>query len=325
MSSLKWERGTDWIAYSQFFNNIETFPEGQYERFYTLLNKITHSILPDYTFFLFIQSILVYIPMAYVIHKYSPYPIFTLLIWFSIGFAGIFSVRQTIAISLILFSYKYIIDRKFIPFLVIVMTASMFHRTALIFIPAYFLYDHYFSKKNIFIILIISFCIGGILAFLLQKLAGIGMGIITIKLNAYLDADKTDSVGSNFTPFQTMIRGISYRLVIFLLIVFYLFEYYKKNQQIRYLLNLYFYGIIIFIVLVPIAVGFGRFAVFFEIFQILLFPQFLSLMKNRINKNITFFILCVYFVFRLQSNIFAYKDLYIPYKSVFNKELPVKL
>lgn len=324
ISSLRWERGTDWISYKSFFDNIKYYPSGVFEYFYTLLNKITYSISKDYTLFLCIQSLLVYIPFAYIIKKYAHFPIFATLIWFSINFAGIFSVRQTIAISFVFLSLDFLLNRRLLFFMLTVFAASLFHRTALVFIPTYFIYSLNLSKRNFIIILILAFSLSSIFSILFQQLAGMGLGVFTIKLNAYLDSDITDSAGSNFTPFQTMIRGVSYRVVIFILILTFLYDYYKNDLSFKYFFNLYFYGIIIFILLVPIAVGFGRLAPYFEIFQLLLFTQLLFLIKDKTNRFLIFSFLILYFSFRLYSNIYAYKDLYIPYKSIFNKELPVK-
>lgn len=49
------------------------------------------------------------------------------------------AMRQAIAMSICLFAYEFCQKRKLMPFLLTVMTAMLFHKTALCFLPMYFL------------------------------------------------------------------------------------------------------------------------------------------------------------------------------------------
>ena len=55
--------------------------------------------------------------------------------------------RQSIAIAFILMSYKYINQKKLYKFIIIVLIASFFHKTALVFLPAYFILN-FIKEKN---------------------------------------------------------------------------------------------------------------------------------------------------------------------------------
>lgn len=48
-------------------------------------------------------------------------------------------VRQAIAMSICLFAYEYAKQRKLIPFVLVVVLAMLFHKTAMCFLPVYFL------------------------------------------------------------------------------------------------------------------------------------------------------------------------------------------
>lgn len=81
------------------------------------------------------------IPIFYSIWIYSELRQFSLLIFLAQGFFVNLSLyRQWCAMAILTFSFKYIKER-FIPFLIIVILAAFFHRTALLFLIVYFLYD----------------------------------------------------------------------------------------------------------------------------------------------------------------------------------------
>ena len=56
--------------------------------------------------------------------------------------------RQCLAISLCLFSYKYIKKRKIIPFAILMAIAFHFHRSSILFAVAYFIYSRKLSFVN---------------------------------------------------------------------------------------------------------------------------------------------------------------------------------
>lgn len=58
------------------------------------------------------------------------------MMYFAFSLTGL---RQTVAISVVLFSIDYMLKRRFIPFILLIALASLFHNSAILFIPAYFL------------------------------------------------------------------------------------------------------------------------------------------------------------------------------------------
>lgn len=109
---------------------------------YFLLTKLVCLLGIGKTGFLFIVSLMIYIPVFILIKKYSPMPYVSILCYFAFGFfsysLGIF--RQMIAISILFFGWNYITERKFLKYLAVVLFASTFHMTALSAIFLYFLY-----------------------------------------------------------------------------------------------------------------------------------------------------------------------------------------
>jgi len=66
------------------------------------------------------------------------------------------TIRNYFALALVLWSIKYLINKKYFKFIAIVIIASLFHKSALICIPLYFLATRKYSMKHIGILVIIS-------------------------------------------------------------------------------------------------------------------------------------------------------------------------
>ena len=69
-------------------------------------------------------------------------------------------LRQMFAAAIIGLSIKYIIERKFLRFCVILLVAFSFHNSAIIFFPMYFIANKKYSKSRILLIMFICFIVG---------------------------------------------------------------------------------------------------------------------------------------------------------------------
>ena len=109
---------------------------------YFLLTKLCALLGVNRTAFLFLMAIIIYVPIFITIYKYSSKPYISILTYFAFGLfgysLGIF--RQMIAISIILCGIKFIENRKFWKYLIIILFAMTFHKTALLALVLYFLY-----------------------------------------------------------------------------------------------------------------------------------------------------------------------------------------
>ncbi len=111
------------------------------EQGYVILTKLISSVSHSPLFFLAVNSFFILLGYFFVIEKYS---VFTLLSIF-VMFAGPFEqstyvIRQHLAVSICMFSIPFVIQRKLLPFLLLIIIAFSVHQTALVFLPVYFLY-----------------------------------------------------------------------------------------------------------------------------------------------------------------------------------------
>lgn len=111
---------------------------------YYAFTKIFASIIPSFRLFLFFVIIIFMAGFTCFVYKYSSDCCMSYLIFASFMFAfyGLTGIRQTIATLLCVFvGFEYISKRKIFPFLAIILLASMFHKTSIILLPFYFLYN----------------------------------------------------------------------------------------------------------------------------------------------------------------------------------------
>jgi len=77
----------------------------------------------------------------YLIYRYSKNVWMSVLLYVNLYFfyCTMNFMRQSIAISIVLFAYTFLMNRKFIPYCLLILAAALFHSTVLIMLPAYFL------------------------------------------------------------------------------------------------------------------------------------------------------------------------------------------
>lgn len=128
------------------------------------LNIVVGGLGLPFQFLLFIIAFFIYFTYAKYIRNNSPNKLLSLTIFYLTGFVfSLILLRQFIAVCIGLKAFQYVIKRKQIAFLITVGVALLFHFTALVLLPVYYLYGIRPSKKNL-LILFVSF-IGIILAF----------------------------------------------------------------------------------------------------------------------------------------------------------------
>ncbi|MDL1914023.1 MAG: EpsG family protein [Bergeyella sp.] len=316
LSCLRWDRGTDWEAYLDIFNGIENvFYLKTYEPGFYFLNYFVREFTNNYTWMLAAQSVIIYSLSYYIIKKYSWSGFISLTVWFGFLIGSVFFVRFHVALTFIFFSIIYIRDRKFWKFLLCVVLASLFHRTSILFIPAYFVYNKNFSRKFFMIAIIFSFLLGTVFKNGLIYLSELSFGMFSEKAIAYLTGDDKELLGDR-SAVGIMIVGFSYRILLMGLILAFYYQLYKNDVFFRGLINIYLIGICLFIIVTPVSVPMARMSIFYEYFQILFVPYLVLWKKiSRLKGLILFFVVLFYFA-RLVNNIAAYEDRFIPYKSI---------
>lgn len=108
---------------------------------YSLLNYIVSLFTGDVHIYMLVVSIIIITLTAVLLYKYSPIPWIGMFVFASFGFFGnsLSFIRQSIAIAIFLFSIHFLKNKKFVPYLLIILLAATFHKSMIIMIPVYFI------------------------------------------------------------------------------------------------------------------------------------------------------------------------------------------
>jgi len=138
--------GIDTKAYYQIFDTIQTSPDDPYierkiQLFYRLLNHAADFLGGDASLAMFFAASITIGFVFITIYRYSPSIGLSLAIFLSIElfFFAHNVVRQAIAISIVFASVGFVIHRRLLLFSFSIFFAYLFHSSAIVAFPIYFL------------------------------------------------------------------------------------------------------------------------------------------------------------------------------------------
>jgi hypothetical protein len=147
-------------AGGNIFNSV-IFAQYPKELGYDFLNVLISFVTANRYIFILILTMIIYSLTFVSFKRYmSNYP-FAFILFLSLWFFFTFTyLRQALAVSISWLAIRYIIDRKFWKFLLIVTLAFLFHNSGAIFLPFYFLPIKKYHTRNIIYIMITCLVIG---------------------------------------------------------------------------------------------------------------------------------------------------------------------
>jgi hypothetical protein len=313
IAGMRWETGTDWITYRYFFETIETrnWSSSGMELGYEMLVRFFKMLSGEQTVFLFFCASFIVLLTYYTLYKHSPYPLFSLFLLISYSLVGIgFGVRQDLAIAITLFSITYIIDRSLIKFVLLVSLAAFIHKSSLIFLPAYYLYNFRWNLVKALTAISIS-----IICVLMSETIMQTFGSLVEERKAELYMEMGMDMVQD--PYTSLVKGLSGRF-LFLLITIGFVKYDDENKIYNGIFNLYVFGILIYVTFSPINLIFSRLARPYDIFQIIILPLVYA-KATRLQKAIIITIIIAFSVLKFYTFIKADDGVNIPYKSILSR------
>lgn len=196
---FRFKVGVDWEGYKEYFEHIASDPNLQFtdqtfELGYFYLNKIISATGLSYEWMFFTVAFISW----YFFFKSISQNLLPILILFifldEFFFWGMNGVRQFMAISIWVYSIQYIINKKFLNYILLIILASMFHVSVIILLPLYFIPYIKINKKGLWLSLyLISLILGttnffisfveSIINFMGSKIAIIGLYLYYIETN----------------------------------------------------------------------------------------------------------------------------------------------
>lgn len=129
------------FGYYKNFTLNQIFSDKFQEHGYSLIIKGTALIYDNFDFFKIIVAVISIVPIVITILKCSKNPFLSVLIFIAFDYyAFMFSgMRQGIAYALCILSFLCIQNKKPVKFILLVLLAAQFHKSAYIFLPAYWI------------------------------------------------------------------------------------------------------------------------------------------------------------------------------------------
>lgn len=263
-----------YVSLSELWTNV--LSQTGKDPFFYLFAKLISLTGANYQIWLAVMAGIFCLSISKLINNYSneAYMSYVALISLGYFYFSLTGLRQTMALAMIVLSYKYLIDRKLLPFVVLVLIGSLFHSSALIFLIAYPL-----AYMNVGWKQISGIAISLILSYFYKD-------IIILLLKYFNMADKYEYYLTHGTSLT--ISGFVIQLAIYLFCLFYKKDVLKSDLSNLSLYNLLFLGLVLQSFSAVIA-EFFRISMYFSLFGIILIPKSIATIKDKNLKAITYF------------------------------------
>lgn len=318
ISGLRYKVGTDYDNYLDYyivysvldFQSIVSYAN---ELLFILVIKIAYLFQEPQIMFAIIAFLTVYITYRAILtqkEKISITLVFALYVFLYYMYS-LNIIRQALAIAIVLYSYKYIWQHDLKRFVLSIIIATLFHTTALLFLPFYFLCPNKNEKsrkvKNLirFITIIIIFLIVTQLRIVINLLSQIEL------FSRFSFYNAVDIQGDN--------KQVIINTILLFIFILYSKPLIKYNEDNKMYLFLYLIGYILTLAgfFSPYA---KRIAMYFNISEIFILASFPRLAKTSGQKIFIEFMIVMYMLvmFVLSSYYLNIGDI-IPYQTIFNK------
>lgn len=304
--------GVDWKGYKDLFEDISAnIPSYKVEFGYYIINKWVAMIGGSAEIMFFIVALISW----FFIFKSVPKILLPLTLFFlyadEVFFWSMNGVRQFVALSIFLYSIRFIINRTLIKYLFFIIIAILFHTSAVLLLPLYFIpFQKLYNQKFWFIAFIISsfFANSQVLVDGLRKIIFYGanqFGLLSYYLGFF---DRGQYIAG------TLILGLGFifKFLINLFIIFFSKEVVKQNPQTKIYFVLFFISTIIFNLFYmyqPI----GRLNTYFAVLRCIVLALIIyHLSRKRKYQLLAISVIMYYFILFL-STIYNSSNLCSPY------------
>lgn len=269
--------GTDtgnYVGWMSFFTSIESVLTSPLEKGFSFLVFLSAQLSDNYILLLsFIALLCVVCYLLTIVNLIPKYEI-AIFLFITLGSYTFFfnGARQGIATAICFLALPFLLQRKVIPYVLLVLCATLFHKTAIVALPLYYISSKKVGWKQIIIILIAAV----ILAASISSFASLAATFLDEKYATY--GEQKEGGGLIKTLFLS-VQGI----------LFILFQRQIDSKNIYYsrLLNIYLIGVVVAISSVIASVnpsGILRLTTYFVDVAIILWPIIFANFKTRKNK-----------------------------------------
>lgn len=286
ISGLRYNVGTDYQAYVDIFSNINSydFSNSQYEVGYVILNKLTRFITNNDQMIFIVTSFIILFFISRTVCKYSSRPEMSMFLFITLYFyySSFNIVRQYIAIAIMFYGVRYILNRNFKRYIGCIIIALLFHTTAIYALPIYFLPNKRLNNKVLIKSIIISI---GVLI-LINPI----FKIITVVFPRY------EYYGGGVLFNRGTYRSIIIIGSIFFISYIYRYRIINIDKKNNLYINAMFIAFIISIVGIK-SVLFIRIVSYFSLYSILLIPNFIDIFEQKSKPIVYLLIISISYIY----------------------------
>lgn len=299
LTSVRFDVGFD---YANYYTMIDTIGGGNYKKepLSGILMDLGHYVgFPPFSFWLF--AIISYPLIIYSFYKNSEHynlAFFCYLCFFFLETLG--GIRQTLGEAIVFFGFSAIREKKLLNYIIICFIASLAHKSALLALPIYFLYNLKSIKVSIVVIAIV----------------GIMMTVISqyiSELGYFGAAANRIAEGENSHPGGSLLQYFAPMLFIYI-VVFYRF----KNLSLNWHIGV----IILFGIMLPFIIGphYGmRIARYYNVYMCFLLANLLANFSAK-TRVLTMSLFGLYFMLYISVGWNKKRPTIAPYQTIFQIE-----
>lgn len=288
--------GNDTLIYKELYETCrDTADLGpRYEIGYIYFNYFLNKVTNNPQFLFIVSSCFIYFSFGRFIWRYSELPWLSFVFFFLLAFDHTLNIlRQCIAIGILFFSFDFIIKRRFIPFAICVVAASLFHTTAILFIVSWFL-----PLIKIDLKVVSLYIIGAIASyFLFANLLEFAFRYFAM-YEYYSGGDYFDG--------NTRLASIVQVITSSIITIFCLYPYFKhstlewrnseKGKIYKVLCHLQLISFFITVLCLKVNL-LDRIALYFSIYSFVLIPNAIFLLPLKKRKVLSFWIILFFLTF----------------------------
>jgi transmembrane protein EpsG len=309
--------GSDYRNYVETYNLIVTDSSllNQYYRIYEIgfkyLVYISSSLnIPSQVFFGFIGAFTWYL----LFRGSYKYKYLLSIVIFAVLVNGFFyfsqsAIRQSIAIGFFFISIQYIVEKNFFKYFRMLLIASLFHTSAILLLPLYFLRSFGFNRTIASIIIILSMTsipteviYSSIIT--ISEILGSGVQAISVYMH-YLESEK---ILSNDNAVGTGL-GVIFKTLVTFWIIFMSRKVLNIHKELKIYFLIYILGYSLYLMFYDIEL-IARFLQYLNISFIMVFASIVFYSRKRYEKLVSYSICIVYGFLFVVSTINWY-DKYI--------------
>ena len=292
-----------YIDYSEVFKKATFQPsKEQIEWIYVLLNKILFDIGSPFYMVTFVMVLMSISLKFTTIYQNLAYPVLGAFMYFLplYFFEDSGQIRQGMGVAICVFSYRYIKARNLPMFLLMMYIALGFHKTAVAFLPAYWVVKIPMNKARIIVVIVIAILLS---PFEVYRIFG-----------SLIDNIGSQDVSDGFSGYvndsqfgQSVAFGLADIIKIFFIYILYKFDEdgCREVEYYEYMRNLAVFGLFLFYIfrgnrIFAIRLP-GAYMFFMSVFVV---PSIVYAAKTRVQRvlHTTFLVYLFLMYFNFSSN-----------------------